>query len=190
MTAVSRLKLLKDNCGTAIIEMAIVAPVLALGVVGIVDMSNAYSKKLALEQAAQRAVEKIMNTTETASVEDTLANEALCQMNGQTTTTATDAAGVVQTTTTCNSGELAASDVTVTWRQDCIASGGAVTSQTTTNSAVYDAYSACTGGATTARYVQVTLSGKYTPLFPVHFSNYDSSTNTYPVSATAGVRTS
>lgn len=179
-----------DDRGAAVIEMALIAPVLALGVIGIVDMSNAYSKKLALEQASQRAIEKIMNTTETASVEATLSNEVLCQMNGQTSTTSTDAQGVVQTTTTCNSGEIAASDVTVTWRQDCIAPNGAVTSQTTTNSAIYDAYVACTGGASTARYVQVTVSGKYTPLFPVHFSNYDSNTDSYPVSATAGVRTS
>ena len=71
-----------ESRGAAVIEMALIAPVLALGVIGIVDVSNAYSKKLALEQGAQRAIEKIMNTTETTTVEATLANEAVCQVDG------------------------------------------------------------------------------------------------------------
>jgi Flp pilus assembly protein TadG len=66
-------RLLKHERGAAVIEMALVAPVLALGVIGIVDVSNAYSKKLALEQGAQRAIEKIMDTTENSTVESTLA---------------------------------------------------------------------------------------------------------------------
>ncbi len=61
--------ILRNERGAAMIEMALVAPVLALGVIGIVDMSNAYSRKLALEQAAQRAVEKIGQTTEDRTVE-------------------------------------------------------------------------------------------------------------------------
>ena len=32
--------------------------------IGIVDMSNAFSRKLTLEQGAQRAIEKIMQTTQ------------------------------------------------------------------------------------------------------------------------------
>ena len=44
--------------------MALVAPIFALTVIGIVDMSNAYSRKLGAEQGAQRAIEKIMQTTE------------------------------------------------------------------------------------------------------------------------------
>ena len=71
--------LLCEEDGAAVIELALIAPVLALTVIGIVDMSNAYSRKLALEQAAQRAVEKIAQTTETATVEATLANEAICR---------------------------------------------------------------------------------------------------------------
>ena len=74
MTALRFSRLLANARGAAVIELALVAPVLALGVIGIVDVSNAYSRKLALEQGAQRAVEKIMNTTETSTVEATLAN--------------------------------------------------------------------------------------------------------------------
>jgi Flp pilus assembly protein TadG len=169
-------RLLANARGAAVIELAIVAPVLALGVIGIVDMSNAYSRKLALEQGAQRAIEKIMNTTENSTVEATLANEVQCQVNGSTT-----AAGV----TTCNTSPTQA--ITVTWRLDCTV-GAATTSQTTTTSATYDGYvTACTG--TKVGYVQVTVTDKYTPMFPIHFASFNGGDSTYHLSATAGTRT-
>jgi Flp pilus assembly protein TadG len=172
------IRLFSSDRGAAVIEMALVAPVLALGVIGIVDVSNAYSKKLALEQGAQRAIEKIMNTTENATVESTLANEAICQVNGTTT---------VGTTTTCNSSPITASNVTVTWRLDCTV-GTTTTSQSTTSSAAYDGYvTACTG--TKAGYVQVTVTDKYSPLFPIHFAAFNTSDSTYHLAATAGTRT-
>lgn len=170
------IRLLSSERGAAVIEMALVAPVLALGVIGIVDISNAYSRRLALEQGAQRAIEKIMNTTETATVEATLANEVQCQVNG------TNADGTCKT-----SGTQA---ITVTWRLDCTASGGAITTQTTTSSATYDAFTCPTGTVSQARYVQVNVTDKYSPLFPIHFSEFTSSDGTYHISATAGVRTS
>lgn len=63
-------KLRRDERGVAIIEMAIVTPVLALIVVGMIDLSNGYSKKLQLEQAAQRTIEKAQQTI----VSDTMLN--------------------------------------------------------------------------------------------------------------------
>jgi Flp pilus assembly protein TadG len=179
-------QLLADARGTAVIEMALVAPVLAVGVIGMVDISNAYSRKLGLEQGAQRAIEKIMNTTETATVEATLANEVQCQVNGSTTTTSTSN-GTTTTTTTCNTSST--QTITVTWRLDCTTSAGVVTTQTTTNSATYDGWS-CASGSTAARYVQVSVTDKYTPMFPLHFAGFTSSDGTYHISATAGVRTS
>ncbi|HZU50461.1 MAG TPA: TadE family protein [Sphingomicrobium sp.] len=168
--------ILRNERGAAVIELALVAPVLALTVVGIVDMSNAFSKKLGLEQGAQRAIEKIMNTTGDSTVESTLANEVQCQVNGSTTT-----GGV----TTCNTSPT--QTITVTWRLDCT-TGGTTTSQSTTNSATYDGYvSACTG--TKAGYVQVNVTDKYTPLFPIHFAAFNSGDSTYHLSATAGMRT-
>lgn len=168
--------ILRNERGAAVIEMALVAPILALMVVGIVDMSNAFSRKLALEQGAQRAIEKIMNTTENATVESTLASEVQCQVNGSTTS-----GGV----TTCNSSPT--QTITVTWRLDCT-TGGTTTSQSTTNSATYDGYvSACAG--TKAGYVQVNVTDKYSPLFPIHFAAFNSGDSTYHLSATAGTRT-
>jgi len=168
--------LFRNDRGAAVIEMALVAPVFALVTVGIVDVSNAYSKKLALEQGAQRAIEKIMNTTEDATVESTLATEVQCQVNGSTTS-----GGV----TTCNTSPT--QTITVTWRLDCTV-GGTTTSQSTTDSATYDGYvTACAG--TKAGYVQVTVADKYSPLFPVHFAGFNSGDSTYHLSATAGTRT-
>src|SRR3954462_7328753 len=122
MSLFRTLQLAANERGAAVIEMAMVAPVLAIGVIGIVAMSNAYSRKLALEQGAQRAIEKIMNTTETSTVEETLANEVRCQVNGGTTS-----GGV----TTCNTSST--QTITVTWRLDCKI-GTTTTSQSTTNS--------------------------------------------------------
>src|SRR4051794_4309168 len=170
-------RLFSSDGGAAVVEMALVAPVLALGVIGIVDVSNAYSKKLALEQGAQRAIEKIMNTTENATVEATLANEAVCQVNGTTTT-----GGV----TTCNSTPITASNVTVTWRLDCTTTAGVVTSRTTTSSATYDAYTCANTSDKKAGYVEVTVTDKYTPMFPIHFAAFNTSDSTYHLSATAG----
>ena len=159
------------------IEMALVAPVLALCIIGIVDMSNAYTQKLGLEQGAQRAIEKIMNTTENATVESTLATEAVCQVNG------------MNSDGTCKTSPITTSDVTITWRVDCTASNGTVTTQTTTSSATYDTYVAATCNGTKSGYVSVTVNDKYSPIFPVHFASFNSGDSTYHLSATAGVRT-
>lgn len=179
----SRMRVLRDERGAALIEMAMVAPVLALGVVGIVDVSNAYSRKLGLEQGVQRAVEKMMQTTGDTTVENTLTNEVQCQVNGSTTTTSTSN-GVTTTTTTCNSS--ATQVITVTWNLQCT-TGGTTTTYTTTTSTTYDGYvTACTG--TKAGYVQVSITDKYSPMFPIHFAGFNSGDSTYHLSATAGMR--
>ena len=70
-----------DERGTAIIELALAAPILAMLIMGAVDVGGAFSRKLALEQGAQRAVEKVMQTTELANVQDTIASEVAFQAN-------------------------------------------------------------------------------------------------------------
>ena len=77
-----------------------------------------------LSPARNPPVEKIGQTTETASVEATLANEAICQVNG------------VNTGGTCNSTPITASDVTVTWSLECTNSGGSTTTQSTSISSI------------------------------------------------------
>jgi Flp pilus assembly protein TadG len=166
--------LAKDARGAVIIELAIVAPVLALMAIGVIDLSNAYSRKLALEQGAQRAIEKIQQTTADTTVAGTLTTEALCQVNG----TNTDG--------TCKSSPITASNVTVSYRLECTDSAGATTVQTTTDvSAADDDCPA--GGTKEARYIQIALTDSYQAMFPVHFSGFTS--GGYAIAATAGMRT-
>ncbi|MEP6982741.1 MAG: TadE/TadG family type IV pilus assembly protein [Sphingomicrobium sp.] len=166
-----------DARGAAVIELALIAPILALTVIGVVDMSNAYSRKLALEQGAHRAIEKIMQTTDVDTVEDTLANEALCQVNG------------LNTNGTCKTSPITLSDVTITWRLECYDAGGTMTAQTSTSTTTFDSYVCGTGTVKEARYVEIALTDKYTPMFPVHFASFTSGDGTYHLSATAGMRT-
>ena len=177
MTARHPFRLAADQCGTAIIELALIAPVLALMVIGIVDMSNAFGRKLALEQGAQRAIEKIMQTTGTTTVEGTLKTEAVCQVNG------TNSDG------TCKSSPITASNVTVTYRLECTDSGGATTTQTSTSATTFDAFTCAPGTVSDARYIEVLVTDKYTPMFPIHFASFNTSDGTYHLSATAGMRT-
>jgi Flp pilus assembly protein TadG len=165
-----------DARGAAIIELALVAPILGLMVVGIVDMSNAFSKKLTLEQGAQRAIERIMQTTADDTVEGTLKTEAVCQVNG------TNADG------TCKTSPITTANVTVTYRLECTAAGGAITTQTSTDAPTFDAF-VCGGGTLSeARYIEIAVKDTYTPMFPIHFSFIDPD-GTYHLSATAGMRT-
>ena len=63
MTIVSNklFRLRRDTRGAAVMELALAAPILATLLIGMVDIGRGYSMKLQLEQAAQRAIEKVMN---------------------------------------------------------------------------------------------------------------------------------
>jgi Flp pilus assembly protein TadG len=170
-------KALCNDKGTAMVELALIAPVLALASIGVVDMSNAFSRKLALEQGAQRAIEKIMQTTGDSSVQDTLKLEVLCQVNG-----------TAETDVKCP-GRLTAANVTVSYRLECsVAGSSAMTFQTSVDADAFDAF-VCPTGNIEARYIQVAVTDQYKPLFPIHFATFDSSDGTYHLSATAGMRT-
>jgi Flp pilus assembly protein TadG len=151
-----------DNRGAAIIELAMVAPVIALLTIGVVDLSNGFGRKLRLEQAAQRSIEKVMQTTGTLTVEETIANEAVCQYNG------------TQVDGTCKTAPLTTDNVTVTHRLEC---DGTLTTDPD-----------CASNQTESRWVQVTVSDDYTPMFPIHFSGIDDG-NKYHITAIAGMRT-
>jgi len=72
-------RIARDDRGASIIELALVAPVLASLLIGMVDLSRAYSYKLKLEQAAQRAIEKVMQTTGNGTSEEIIIAEAANQ---------------------------------------------------------------------------------------------------------------
>ena len=156
------IKLWRATRGAAIIELAFVAPVIALMTVGVVDLSNGFSSKLLLEQAAQRSIEKVMQTTGITSVEATIANEAICQVNG------TNADG------SCKTAPITAANVTVTHRLEC--------------NGVLSTNVDCAPGEVSSKWIQVTIWSDYTPLFPVHFSGIDAG-DKYRIQASAGMRT-
>ena len=68
--------LARDDRGASVVELAFVAPIMASLLIGMVDLSRAYSHKLKLEQAAQRAIEKVQQYQTTTSTYGTLQSEA------------------------------------------------------------------------------------------------------------------
>ena len=155
------LQLARDKSGAAVIELALAAPMLATMVIGVSDISIAYGKKLQLEQAAQRAIEKVGQTTGEDTPENTIKKEAVCQFNG------TDSGG------TCLTTPLTSADVTVTYSLTC-------------NGVVTDYAADCVAGQTEIRYISAKLATSYTPMFNMHFGTQ--SDGKYHLTSTAGVR--
>ena len=52
-------RLLRDQRGTSVIELAIVAPVLSLLAMGIIDLSNGFARRLEMIEAVDRTLEKL-----------------------------------------------------------------------------------------------------------------------------------
>ena len=69
-------RLARDDRGASIVELALVVPIMGSLLIGMVDLSRAYSHKLKLEQAAQRAIEKIQQYQTSTSTYGTLQSEA------------------------------------------------------------------------------------------------------------------
>jgi Flp pilus assembly protein TadG len=159
---IRRLKqLARDDSGAAVIELALAAPILAAMVIGVSDISTAYGKKLELEQAAQRAIEKVAQTTGEATPEETIKKEAVCQFNG------TNSDG------TCKTAPLTTANVAVQYSLTC---DGTVTAYT----------SDCTGTQVEVRYITATVTYNYAPTFDFHFGTYPD--GTYHLDGSAGVR--
>jgi Flp pilus assembly protein TadG len=154
-------QLARDRSGTATIELALCAPILATMVIGVSDISIAFGKKLELEQAAQRAMEKVMQTTGEETPEDTIKKEAVCQYNG------TDSGG------TCLTAPITAANVTVTYSLTC---DGTAT----------DYLLDCAEGQAEVRYISTKVTDTYTPMFDLHFGT--NAEGNYDLSGTAGVR--
>lgn len=110
----------RDESGAAVIELALIAPILALMTMGIIDVSQAFGRKLTLEQAAQRAIEKVMQTTGDTTPEETIKTEAAAQGDVEEDDVSVEyrleCDGVVQETfdTECDEGEVEARWLMVT----------------------------------------------------------------------------
>jgi Flp pilus assembly pilin Flp len=151
--------LIRDERGTSVIELALLAPILASLVVGMSDLSRAYSAKLQLEQAAQRSIEKAMNGKKETTLYVALEDEAVL------------AAGVDE------------ADVEVRFWLECDG-----VSQNTSSATMEEDYEiVCADGATIARYVNVRIEKAYSPMFDVKWagSNPDGS---FTLVGEAGIR--
>lgn len=154
--------LVRNERGAAVIELALVAPILATLVIGVTDVSMAYGHKLELEQGAQRAIEKVMQTTGSDTAEATIQKEAVCQING-----ANDDG-------TCKTGRITTENVEVTYLLEC-------------DGEEQDFASDCAEGQSEIRYIEAKVSEVYEPTFPVPFAGQED--GKWHLSATAGVRT-
>ena len=146
-------RLSRDESGTSIIELALVAPILATLLIGMVDLSRAYSHKLQLEQSAQRAIEKVQQYQSTTSTYGTLQTEAAA------------AAGVP------------VANVTIDYWLECNGTRAA------------DYNTVCTSGQTYARWVQVDVTGTFTPMFRVRRWMGSNADGTFTLHGKAGMRT-
>jgi Flp pilus assembly protein TadG len=148
-----------DQHGTALIEMALATPFLAAVLVGMVDISRAYSERLQLEQATQRAIEKVFNNQTTSTSYNTLKAEAVSAAHDAGYTT------------------VVATDVTIDFWLEC---NGVRESN-------YD--SSCDPGELQARYLNVALQKKFTPSFGTKYFPGANSDGTYTIRSDAGIRT-
>lgn len=164
----------RDSRGSVTVELALLAPILATMIIGVADISIAYGQKLELEQGAQRAIEKVMQTTGDATVGETLKEEAVCQVNG------TNDDG------SCATGRITTGDVTVGYRLECVDEGGTRTASESEDAAEFDQLE-CEEGTRAIRYLRVTVVDTYTPMFPIHWGTGDD--GVYTLTAVAGVRT-
>lgn len=152
----------RDDRGAAVIELALVAPILATLVIGVTDVSMAYGHKLELEQGAQRAIEKVMQTTGSDTAEATIQKEAVCQING------------AESDGTCKTGRITTENVEVTYLLEC-------------DGKEQDFETDCAAGESEIRYIEAEVSEVYEPTFPVPFAGQED--GKWHISAVAGVRT-
>jgi len=89
-------KLARSTRGAATIELALVMPILTTMLIGIVDVTTAFNRKLELEQAVQRSIERVMQTTTDETVEANIKQEAAAAAG------ISEDAVIVTYTLTCN----------------------------------------------------------------------------------------
>ncbi len=126
-----------DERGTTFIEMGVALPLLCFLLLGMVDVSLAYSEKLALEQSAFRALEKIQQAGYTHST--TVPNDLTRLEDDAEAAAGTGSAATPTAFLECRSG---------------------------TQTPTYPGYSSsCPVGWTSARYVGVSITKTHTPSF-------------------------
>lgn len=149
-----------DERGTSVVELALVAPILAVLTIGMIDLSNGFSEKLRLEQAAQGSVERVMN------------GRAVISASAGRNTTTMDALKAEAAT----AANVPLANVTTDFWLECNG----------TRAANYYGSPPCATGQTLARYMSVSITRTYTPFFAYKF--HSRAVNNYTLSGAATVR--
>jgi Flp pilus assembly protein TadG len=152
-----------DERGASLIELALSLPFLAAIVVGMSDLARAYSLKLMLEQAAQRTIEQVENQRSVA----TAYNTAL-------TTEATSAMS--------DAGYSTGNTITPDSWLECSSNGTTWTRQTNFTDSCPNA------SDITARYVEVTISRDFVPMFSSRAWPGANAQGNIPITGNAEVR--
>ena len=154
-----------DQRGASIIELALVLPVFSALVVGVVDISRAYSQKLLLEQAAYRAIEKVQQYQSTKSTYNTLQDEVVA---GAT------ASGMTDVTT---------SSVNIDYWLEC----NGVRQGNGTAGNGYDG--SCSSGQASGRWITVDVTHTFWPMFATHRFPGSNTNGSYTLHGRAALRT-
>jgi Flp pilus assembly protein TadG len=160
MTMKAIRSLVRNERGNSFVEMALVAPFLTTLLVGVVDLSRAYSAKLQLVQASQRTIEQVMQQAAIATD-----YSAALKAEGAA------AAGVNETAVTPDYWLECSTDGT-TWVRD----PGGFNDACETTELYY------------ARYVTVDIAKSYKPLFSSRYFPGSDSQGNYTLHGKAGVR--
>lgn len=155
-------RLNRDESGATLIEMALVAPFLATLVVGITDISQAYSAKLQLEQFAQRAVEKAMQ-----GMQGDDSQQIFMGLKAETAAAA----------------EVPPTAVQVRYWLEC----NGVSQNTNPATMAADYEKVCPSGQVYARYLNVSIEKKFTPMFSTKWAGANSD-GTFTLVGQAGLR--
>ncbi len=153
-----------DERGVSVIEIALLAPVLSLFTLGIGDLGRAFAERYALQQTAHRSLERGLITGPTAGTYTYLETEAAA------------AAGA------------GATAVVAEW-VECTTAAGTRRRETSSSGCVAAAPGAAASTAEEfARYVEITLTKTYTPMFTSTIFRVRNANGTVPLVAKASVR--
>ena len=143
--------LLRSWSGTATIELALIAPMFVTLLIGVVDVTMGYNRKLVLEQATQRGIEKIMQTTTDKTVDETIIDDAAA------------------------AADVPADQVDLQYWLEC------------DGEPVEDYTADCDTGEVEARYLTLSITDTFTPMFPLAHLGMDM--EHFTIRAESGIRT-
>lgn len=149
--------------GAALVELALAAPFMAAFLIGMTDLARGFSTKLQLEQAAQRTIERVEQQKSVAS-----------SYNSMLSTEATNAMA--------DAGYSSGNTITPDSWLECSSDGTTWTRQSSFTGSCPNATD------TTARYVSIQISRKFSPMFASRVWPGTNSDGTFTVSGSAEVR--